>query len=127
MTDPSDDRDLASRFAELRAHDRGRAPDFESLLRPGAVHMAPRRIALRRVAVSGMVLAAASVAGVVLLRHPAPPAFHPVEVATWQSPTASLLQAPGSALLRTPSLTASVVNIDALLHGSANPVKGDTP
>jgi hypothetical protein len=102
------DEDLKHRFAELRAHDRQRTPAFDAML---AARPTIRYVPLRLAAATLVLALAGAVTAVVVHRYAT--RFQPVALASWQSPTAFLLQTPGTDLLRTvPSVTASVIHIE---------------
>ena len=105
------DEDLTRRFAELRARDFSRTPSFDAVLAARAPRI--RYSPLRLAAAIAVLVAAGAVTTVVYRRA----TFQPVALASWQSPTASLLAMPGAELISTvPSVTSSIVHIE----------KGDT-
>jgi hypothetical protein len=106
------DEDLKRRFAELRAHDRQGTPSFDAML---AARPTNRYVPLRLAAAIAVLVTVGAVTAVLV--HGRATRFQPVMLASWQSPTAFLLQAPGADLLGTvPRVTASVIHIE----------KGDT-
>ena len=110
MTDP-EDRDLETRFAELRAHDARQAPAFGSTLRG-----APRRRVVGLPWKWGALAAAAMilvVGGLTLGRRSAPPrtAPPPATLASWRAPSEVLLDYPARALFGSPMpIGASVID-----------------
>ena len=120
------DEDLKRLFAELRAHDRQRTPSFDAVLaaRPTIKH-APLRLA----AAIAVLVAAGAVTAVVV--HRSATRFQPVELASWQSPTAFLLETPGAALLGSPNVTASIIRVESAPASTSTSrpkghAKGDT-
>jgi hypothetical protein len=108
MADDDLDRDLARRFADLRADDDLRTPSLSRVLarapRPGATIRI--RIRRRRLVFLFGAAAAAAVLAVFLLRRASEPAASPAAfsaaIAEWKSPTESLLDTPGSELYGEP-------------------------
>jgi hypothetical protein len=102
------DEDLKRQFAGLRAHDRQRTPSFDAML---AARPTIRHVPLRLAAAIALLVAAGTVTAVLVNGRAT--RFQPVALASWQSPTAFLLQTPGTDLLSTvPSVTASVIHIE---------------
>ena len=101
MTDDDRDRELTRLFEAERRADESAAPDLDGLLtrvRPRGVRPGARRRIALALAVAGVLAAA-----VLLVRggasyRGAPPADS-AQLAEWKSPTAFLLQTPGSELL----------------------------
>lgn len=102
------DEELRARFDALAAHDRREAPPFAELAdraaRAAVEGMRPRRS--WRLGLT-LALAAAVVLSVGIVRVARRLSFVPTPLATWTSPTASLLATPGSALLASPVLMSS--------------------
>ena len=113
MTDPDPEREIARALEQLRKADEASAPPFHATLSSARAGRALPRRAI------GPALAAAAllviVGGFLLLesRHPAAsprpapaPSSAEGSLASWESPTASLLDTPGSELWRDlPQLT----------------------
>src|SRR4029077_16635135 len=98
--------ELERRFAELRAGDRRSIPPFDAVVRRAR----PRRS--RAPLLAAALLGIALGAGIVLPR-PRGGQRGAVGIATWESPTASLLTFPGSDLLRhVPSISESVIHLE---------------
>ncbi len=106
------DEDLKRLFAELRSHDRHRTPSFDAAL---AARPTMRLVPFRLAAAIALLVTAGAVTAVLV--HGRTTRFQPVALASWESPTAFLLETPGADLLTTvPNVTNSVVHIE----------KGDT-
>ncbi len=103
----TDDRRLEELFASLRARDERDAPDFDSLLSAAAAGSRARRRPLAICLCCGALAAAAT--AVILLRSAPRPSVPPL--ATWTSPTASLLPAPSPLLARAPELGESWLDL----------------
>jgi len=102
---PSDDRDLRALFESARALERGAAPPFARVLAGRSSNPAPRRTALRWVALAGAA-AAAVLAVARAIRSTGGPTPADLELArqvsSWRSPTEFLLRVPGVDLLSAP-------------------------
>ena len=102
--------DLRARFGELRSAESAAAPDLSSVLR--RVRREPLR-ASRHAAPVALVAAAAAIAALTLVvvrqRRFETPAKRP-SIATWRSPTLSLVPATSQSVLAPPPLLSSVLD-----------------
>jgi hypothetical protein len=116
-----EERELSRLFEAARRADESAAPDLDALLARGP---RPRRSAGRAIAFAAAATLLLAIA-VLLVRHdartaPAPEA--PVQLADWESPTAFLLDTPGSELLtEIPTLAPSTAKENDSSH---QPTKG---
>jgi len=97
-----DDKDLAELFAEMRARDEARTPPFDDVIdaarrRHAAPAHAPR---WRVLAAAAAVLVAVGGSWALIRAWRAAPVAPAVPVWEWRSPTASLMDVPGTHLLR---------------------------
>jgi hypothetical protein len=110
MSDLSD-HELRARFAALRATEERNAPAFDAVV--GRVQRAapigPRIQPRWRVPLA-LVVAAALLLGVGLMRTARRRAFVPQPLSAWTSPTESLLYTPTSAVLAWPTLAPSALD-----------------
>ena len=106
-----DDQELAKRFAALRAREEARTPPFDAVL-DAARRRAPRPVPIRpwrAMAAAAAVMIA--IAGSWLALRPRGGALTSVPVWEWRSPTASLLDVPGTHLLNAmPALPGAATN-----------------
>jgi anti-sigma-K factor RskA len=116
MSGPSE-HELRARFEALRAADERAAPGFRAVLARVARDRAlasPGTTRSRRRWRSPLAILMAAAATVVLVagltRSFRRRNFVPEPLSTWTSPTASLLQTPGSQLLTSPSLMPSALD-----------------
>lgn len=109
MKELSDD-ELRARFAQLRAGDELSAPRFDAVV-DRAMRTVPERARawVRWRIPLALSVAAALVLAVALARTSRRRDFIAPPLSTWTSPTASLLQMPGSELLALPSLGSSAL------------------
>jgi hypothetical protein len=106
-----DERELRSRFAQLREADRAGTPSFAQTY--GRAHSHRSLRATWRVRPLVIATAAAVVIAAIGLAYARslPPSAATPEIATWRAPTDVLLQTPGSELLgEMPALGASVLD-----------------
>jgi hypothetical protein len=106
---PLSDHEIHERFRALREEERRHVPAFRAMLERAA-----RRSGASRWS-SPAVLSLATAAAILLAagavrRFSARRDFTPQPLATWTSPTASLLRTPGAELLEAPSLGSSVLD-----------------
>ena len=103
--------ELRARFDALRDGDQRDVPDFRALVDRGPRASSTTAAARRswRLALA-LAAAAAIVVAVGLAVTARRRAFVPQPLATWTSPTASLLDTPGSALLASPTLVPSALD-----------------
>ena len=100
-----DERELRSRFAQLREADQESAPSFAQTYG----HARARRSRGATLRVRPLVIGAAAI-GLAYARSLSPSAATP-EIATWRAPTDVLLRTPGSELLgEMPALGTSVLD-----------------
>jgi len=106
-----DDQELAKRFAALRAREEARTPPFDAVL-DAARRRAPRPVPVRpwrALAAAAAVMVAITGSWLALRPHRDPAASVPVW--EWRSPTASLLDVPGTHLLNgMPALPGAATN-----------------
>ena len=107
----NDDQELAKRFAALRVREESQAPRFDAVL-DAARRRAPRPVPIhpwRALAAAAAVMIA--IAGSWLALRPRGGALTSVPVWEWRSPTASLLDVPGTHLLNgMPALPGAATN-----------------
>jgi hypothetical protein len=126
--EPDRDRELSRLFEAERRADESAAPDLDALLarRPRRRTSAGRRLVLwATAALAALVTVAALLMNVRGGPHPiAPAAEPPLQLADWESPTAFLLDTPGSELLtEIPTLASLAANENV---ASPQPTKGVT-
>jgi len=113
---PLDDRDgeIRELFAEQRSMDRAQLPDYRTMrARTTAPHRnaTPLSRSLVRVAAAAVFLAAGVIAWERLSRAGPSHSAAVTSIASWKSPTASLLHFPGRELLRgVPDLDSSILD-----------------
>jgi hypothetical protein len=106
------DEDLRQRFQELKARDRTRAPAFDAVLQSARASGARQRRYQPLRAAAAVLIVIAGAAAAVLLLHQGSPKPELVAIGSWRSPTGSLLQMPGAALLDSvPGITTSVIQL----------------
>jgi hypothetical protein len=107
------DREMRSRFDALRDDDASGAPAFHEVLKRAGRHpVYADRTGRRWVSRAAFSLAAAAtiVLTVTVVRESQRRrAFVPPPLATWSSPTASLLRTPGTGLIRSRALLSSML------------------
>jgi hypothetical protein len=109
-----DDPELAKRFAALRAREESQAPPFDAVL-DAARRRAPRPVPIRPWRALGAAAAVMiAIAGSWLALRPHVGAPTSVPVWDWKSPTASLLDVPGTHLL---------IGMPALPGAATNPLE----
>ena len=106
-----DEREIRSRFAQLREVDQERAPSFAQTYGHARERRSRRTtLLLRPLVLSAAAVIAMTAIGLAYARSLSPSAATP-EIATWRAPTDVLLTTPGSELLATmPALNRSVLD-----------------
>ena len=105
-----DERELRSRFAQLREADQQSAPGFAQIYGHARERRSRRTTLLRPLMLSAAAVIAMAAIGLAYARSLSPSAATP-EIATWRAPTDVLLRTPASELLgEMPALGTSVLD-----------------
>lgn len=123
MNQPVNDERLRQLIAELGQSDRSAIPSFERVWAAALARTRAGRRRWGRWAVAAACVTAAAAAGLILRHRPTIPGLDAAtELASWQSPTASLLRFPGDDLLRAvPMIETSHVRLEPLQPAAPTP------